>query len=487
MLGEFLFSTDSIIFAVSPDGENRRELFPSSGYGYDGDAAWSPDGLFVAFNSYGYEGESDVIFIGHPRDESLRRLTATERLELYARPAWSPDGSRLAFAASEFGDELAPRAIYVIDRDGSNLRVLYEQTRGGFVLGPPTWSPDGTQMIFVDAEARYEDTFPGDEQPTRVMIMDADGANARLLFELESIYWPAYGILDRLAWSPDGTRLAFIADFSSFTGADGGRGLYVANLDGSDQRQIPAKEPFSPVWSPDGNFIAYVAGGYEDPRGIIVTNVAGTSRRVVPDTFGTQQIDWTAGAVETQITGVEVTNRYLTSVIDSDEYPLDNCGSPAQRTDSWRIEHQLTRSFSFVTSLSAGSETTTCHGTNHTATWNIGGELGPIKDILTISGGYSESTEQTSEVCAAVSAELTSAYQLDEQRTVTEGREFSVELPPDSIVNYEITVYEVSVQGYVTVARSNGFYADEVQVPFVLRDRIRIDARPVAATCPEGE
>jgi hypothetical protein len=150
--------------------------------------------------------------------------------------------------------------------------------------------------------------------------MDADGANARLLFELESIYWPAYGILDRLAWSPDGTRLAFIADFSSFTGADGGRGLYVANLDGSDQRQIPAKEPFSPVWSPDGNFIAYVAGGYEDPRGIIVTNWPNQPARR-PHTFGTLQIDWTAGAVETQVTGAEVTNRNLTSVIDLDEYP----------------------------------------------------------------------------------------------------------------------------------------------------------------------
>jgi hypothetical protein len=76
---------------------------------------------------------------------------------------------------------------------------------------------------------------------------------------------------------------------------------------------------------------------------------------------------------------------------------------------------------------------------------------------------------------------------LAEQHTVTEERTFSVELPPDTIVKYEVTVNEVSIQGYVTVLRTNGFYEDKVQVPFSLRDRIRIDARPVTATCDNVE
>src|SRR3990172_3385585 len=65
MMGEFLYSTDSLIIAVSPDGANRRTLFPRTGAGYDGHATWSPDGLYVAFNSYGYDGlGSDTIYIG---------------------------------------------------------------------------------------------------------------------------------------------------------------------------------------------------------------------------------------------------------------------------------------------------------------------------------------------------------------------------------------------------------------------------------------
>lgn len=473
-LGVFLFTTDSIVFAIGADGSDRRELFRSSGGGFEGDAAWSPDGLYVAFNSYGYEESGDVMLIGHLRDQSVRRLNTTSALALDGPPDWAPDGSRLVFAASPDLHDDSQRAIYAINRDGSRLRVLTDQAREGFVLSAPVWSPDGTQILFI--EGQYNPPYGGGE-PTRVMIMDADGSHVRELFEIESY-------LSRIAWSPDGTRLAFLADFNSFQGADGTPSLYIANLDGSDLHTIPAHEPSSPpVWSPDGDYIAYTGYISMERRGIFITNRDGTSDRLVPETFGTRQIDWSAGAVESQITGIEITNRNLATVIDSDEYVLDNCGSPAQRTDSWRIEHQLKRSFEFGTDTRGGTETTTCTGTNHTATWNIGGEIGPIKEIINISGGYSDATEETEETCTAVSDELTTTFRLNEEDTVTASREFSVELPPDNIVMYEITVYEVSVQGYVSVARTNGFYADEVQIPFVLRDRLRIDARPVPATC----
>ena len=472
--GEFLFTTDSIVFAIGADGSNRRELFPSSAYGYDGDATWSPDGLFVAFNSYSYQNDGDAIFIGDPRNQSVRRLTATGTFKLHTSPAWSPDGSHLVFVASLLDSDDSQRALYVITHDGSDLHTLQDQAREGFVVDAPLWSPDGTKILFV--EGQYNPPYGGGE-PTRIMIMDADGSNLRQLFEIE-----AY--INRVAWSPDGSRLAFLANFASFQGVDGFPGLYVANLDGSDLHPVPAHEPSTPpVWSPDGRFIAYTGYLSQTQRGIFITNVDGNSERLVPDIFGINQIDWTAGAVESQIAGIRVTNRSLSTVIDSDEYVLDNCASRARRTDSWRIEHQLTRSISFVTSTSGGTETTTCNGTNHTATWNVGGEIGPIREIINISGGYTDATEETEETCSAVIDELTTTYRLDEQSTITESREFSVEVPPNEIVVYEITVYEVAVQGYVTVARTNGFYADEVQIPFVLHDRIRIDARPVPATC----
>jgi Ca2+-binding RTX toxin-like protein len=55
------------------------------------------------------------------------------------------------------------------------------------------------------------------------------------------------------AWSPDGSRLAFIA------GRDGDFELYAMNADGSGQARLtdhPGSE-FSPAWSPDGTRITY--------------------------------------------------------------------------------------------------------------------------------------------------------------------------------------------------------------------------------------
>ena len=474
-LGEFLFTTDSIIFGINADGSNRRELFDGSGFGYDGDASWSPDGLFVAFNSYTYNNTGDVVYIGNTRDQSLQRLTLPSTLELYAAPQWAPDGSGLVFAASLFGGSDTQRAIYVVSYDGSGLHAVREPADDGFMLAAPVFSPDGTQIIFaeIDTERTHQDRLP-----TRIMSMDVDGSNAHLLFEVESE-------ISQIAVSPDGSQLAFLVNLGSFGGYDDVPKIYVTHLDGSDLRGFKANSPSSaPVWSPDGTMIAYSGYRSMDERGIFITDLEGTSERLIPQTFGTNQIDWTPGAVESQIAGIEVTDRNISTVIDSDEYVLDNCGSPAQRTDSWRIEHELKRSFSFLTSTSGGTETTTCTGTNRTATWDIGGEIGPIKELINISGGYSHSTEETSQTCTAISDELTTAYRLDQESSVTESREFSVELPPDSIVKYEITVYEVALQGYVTVARANDFYSDSVQIPFLLHDRIRIDARPVPVSCP---
>jgi hypothetical protein len=52
------------------------------------------------------------------------------------RPAWSPDGTRIAFTSDRDG----PRAIYVMNEDGSDVKRLTPLTWASF---RPAWSPDG--------------------------------------------------------------------------------------------------------------------------------------------------------------------------------------------------------------------------------------------------------------------------------------------------------------------------------------------------------
>src|SRR4030095_14478444 len=64
------------------------------------------------------------------------------------------------------------------------------------------------------------------------------------------------GVNSEPAWSPDGTRIAFVRDQS--TPAHSASDIYVMNADGSNVvRRTNGGANFSPAWSRDGTRIAF--------------------------------------------------------------------------------------------------------------------------------------------------------------------------------------------------------------------------------------
>ncbi len=91
------------------------------------------------------------------------------------------------------------------------------------------------------------------------------------------------------AWSPDGTRIAFVSDRA------GPFDLYVMNADGSGQTRLTFEtlDAHHPAWSPDGTRIAF--DGNNPSQDIVVVNANGSGRRVVAGGDNIQNSpSWTA-------------------------------------------------------------------------------------------------------------------------------------------------------------------------------------------------
>lgn len=105
----------------------------------------------------------------------------------------------------------------------------------------PAWSPDGTRLAFVSYRSGGSDIY----------VVNADGSGLRNLSPND---FPAATFESSPAWSPDGTRIAFSSD------RDGFRTIWSMRADGSDMvqltRDIDARDD-EPSWSPEGQRIAF--------------------------------------------------------------------------------------------------------------------------------------------------------------------------------------------------------------------------------------
>lgn len=216
---------DCAIFVRDPDGSERRVTANDGDHG----PAWSPDGREIAF-----VGQDVGLFAIGVDGAGERRLSG----DVAAGPlSWSPDGRWVAFRRGEGGTG-DPIELAIVPADGSEGRVLLDGMTGfGFA-----WAPDGQRLAAVL-------TTPGAE-PDHLLIVNVDG-------EVERTIATAEPHLSDVAWSPDGTRLAYGASDLA-----GGRfsawRAYVVAADGTGTRRVGGDDarPSRHSWSPDGTRLA---------------------------------------------------------------------------------------------------------------------------------------------------------------------------------------------------------------------------------------
>ena len=194
---------------------------------------WSPDASRIAFTCYQpYNGVTNAQICMYSMDAgkviSFPRFRGTN-----SAPSWSPDGTQLIFSSSMLGNP----ELFVTDTSGGKPKRL-TFSNGGSTSA--TWNPKtGQSIVFVSDRGGIP----------KLYMMNADGTNVNL------IDLPDKGYVIDPAWSPNGQLLAF-----SWRRPDGNYDIYV--MEPISQHIInltpdAGSRNERPSWAPDGRHIVF--------------------------------------------------------------------------------------------------------------------------------------------------------------------------------------------------------------------------------------
>lgn len=325
------FALPALLVACTLSAQPKRGLELSDMFAMKRVAApaLSPDGEWVAYNltipDLAANKNFTDLWMSPVAGGPAKQLTTHSAFD--GNAAWSPDGTRIAFESLRSG----VRQIWLLALDGGEPRQ-FTRVAGG--ASQPVWSPDGRSIAYIsDVFPEYSDKpFTESDSLTRKRLdeLESGKVKARIITHLLYRHWDAWvdgkrkhlfiqavaggeprdltpGDRDAVptsqtfsagidfAFSPDGKEIAYTATpFPAHEEAwSTNYDIYAVSVTGGVPKQLtvnPAADG-APRYSPDGKYIAYRAqqrAGFEADRWelMLFERATGTIRSITADFDG---------------------------------------------------------------------------------------------------------------------------------------------------------------------------------------------------------
>jgi Tol biopolymer transport system component len=224
---------------VDPDTGSAHPLQDADPTFFEACFIWSPDAERLACDG---EGRTDpsrngIYTIRSSDGGGLTRVTSNPAGGSDFPMDYSPSGGQLLFTRTDPSRPAnANAALFIVNRDGSGLRRI---TSWGFPDADDggSWSPDGRWIL-----------FSGRGEGGSLYVVHPDGTGLAKI-PLET---PSFSRAHDPSWSPDGTKIIFNLFTATSPGTEQ-EGIYTANADGTNVQQITSNPEFRdnyPDWGP---------------------------------------------------------------------------------------------------------------------------------------------------------------------------------------------------------------------------------------------
>lgn len=274
----------SELWKIQIDGTGLGRFIDTPGYTC-GSPEWSPDGAWVAFDTWR---------VGQAHTDSQIAVVRADGTDLRiigigAMPSWSPDGTQLV--CHTYGTRVGSTRtagsthIDVMNTNGTGRETILDH------WGNPRWSPRGNRIVSIlNQNIGLFDLVTGIELPilpkpyplylgiavshdgNQICFCNADSGlyvatldNSRLGAVIRPLV--TSGLCRDPSFSPDDKRIVF----GHVPKGSKGRRLYTVNVDGNAEPQLVPGQgslaSWSSHWSPDGKTIIFCTTAAEKHEG----------------------------------------------------------------------------------------------------------------------------------------------------------------------------------------------------------------------------